>query len=515
MPEWPATAVSEAQRLEIELSAAKSELEFVNESMADLELALEDRGWLALSMQAAQEFTREGRRRAAALTRILVTQNPLIKRGVAIRTGYIWGEGVQITGRADEVNEVIQKFDEDNKTSFSSSQAREESEKSLATDGGVFRALPTSPLTGRVRVRTIAPDEIEDIIYNPEDRDEPWFYLRQYSANAAGERYAGITRTSFEERRVLYPALGFRPTARMKMVDGIEVRWDTPMQHIAVNRIDGWAFGIGDAYAAIAWARAYKEFLEDFAKIAKSLSRIVWRVSAAKKSGAQNAAQKIADAANNQVDGRSNAGATAVMSGATLEAIPKSGATIDSESGKPLAGMVAAALGVPITMLLADPGVTGARATAETLDTPTKNEMNLRRSLWTDKDRELYDYVVDQAVKAPKGPLKGTVSIDEYGRELITLAGDIDRTIDITWPSLDKVSIDVIMKAIEIADGLEKIPEVIIVRLALMALGVDDIDEVLKDLVDEDGNWIDQTAAAGQAAIDKFRNGEDPAGVLR
>jgi hypothetical protein len=65
-----------------------------------------------------------------------------------------------------------------------------------------------------------------------------------------------------------------------------------------------------------------------------------------------------------------------------LEAIPKSGATIDSESGKPLAAMVAAALGMSVTMLLADPGTTGARAVAETLDKPTILEMGMRRRLW-------------------------------------------------------------------------------------------------------------------------------------
>jgi hypothetical protein len=73
--------------------------------------------------------------------------------------------------------------------------------------------------------------------------------------------------------------------------------------------------------------------------------------------------------------------ATAVMSpDATMAPMHSSGATIDSGSGKPLAGMVAAALDVPITMLLADPGVTGARATAETLDKPLELTTGSRRS---------------------------------------------------------------------------------------------------------------------------------------
>lgn len=503
------------EQLQVNLVQALAENEILHESLADVQAALREPGWQSLATGAAEEFSTSGRRQAAALCRILVVQNPLIKRGIAIRTGYIWGEGRQVSGRDDLVNAVIQKFDDDNKTSFSSSQAREEAEKTCGTDGNIFRALPTSPLTGRVRVRTIDPTEIVAIHPNPEDRDEPWFYERRFTVNKVGTRYAGLTRPTIETKTVLYPALGFKPTARVKSIDGIEVMWDNPIQHIAVNRIDGWQYGIGDAYAAIAWARGYKEFLEDWAKLTKSLSRIAWKVSS-KNNRTQKAASDALRQAlvNLPMPAESQAGGIANMAGSDIEAIPKTGATIDSESGKPLAGMVAAALGVPITMLLADPGQTGARAVAETLDAPTVNEMNLRRELWTDKDRELYDYVIDQAVKAPKGPLKGKVSIDEYGREVITLAGDVDRTVDFSWPSLKKITLETLMKAIETADGTDLIPDLIIVRWILEAMGEDDIDETLAKLTDEQGNFIDPKVTAGDVAVKAHRDGKDPAEAL-
>jgi hypothetical protein len=52
--------------------------------------------------------------------------------------------------------------------------------------------------------------------------------------------------------------------------------------------------------------------------------------------------------------------------------VSKSGAQIDANSSQPFATRAAAALEVPVTMLLGDPGITGARATAETLDQPTE-----------------------------------------------------------------------------------------------------------------------------------------------
>src|SRR5205085_2255542 len=123
--------------------------------------------------------------------------------------------------------------------------------------------------------------------------------------------------------------------------------------------------------------------------------------------------------------GASEAGATVASTpDVRLEAVSKSGATIDANSGKPLAGMAAAGLGVPVTMLLADPGITGARAVAETLDLPTVLEMGMRRLVWQGYLTELIQYVIDQAVLAPRGPLRGSLIRDDWGKLQMQLAGE-------------------------------------------------------------------------------------------
>lgn len=505
-----AMPLTESEQRDIELAAYADEVELLRESLADIELAMEDQGWQSLTRDAEIEFSREGRRKAAALCRILSIQNPLIKRGLAVRTGYVWGDGVQISADDPDVNAVIQYFLDLNESSYAGAQAREEAEKLLGTDGDVFRALPTDPYTGMVRVRSVDPSEIEKIITNPEDADEPWFYLRQYTVEVIEAGYTGLTRTRAETRRVLYPALGFRPSRRPRVIDGIPVEWGTPMQHIAVNRIDGWSFGIGDAYAAIWWARSYKEFLEAWSQLMKALSKYAYKLTAPRRRGAEKAAEKVRSV---HTDGP--AGQTAVgTEGYKLEAIPKSGATIDAESGRPLAGMVAAALSIPVTMLLADPGATGARAVAETLDEPMKHEMQLRRRLHESADRQLLDYVIDMAVKAPGGTLKGIVRIDEFGFERVELADERTRKVSMDWPSLDKVSLETIVDAIVKADDTGKVPPLTIARLLLVALSVKDVDEVLKELQDKDGNFVDPRLAsgvnAGQAAVDAMRRGQVP-----
>jgi hypothetical protein len=390
------------------------------ETIADLELAVEDAGWNRMSAEGNIEFTGAARRQLTSLCRTVAVANPLVKRGVMLRIAYIWGGGVELAARDPKVQDVIQQFWDDNYRSLSGSQAQEELERALATDGNVYLAGFTSALTGRVQVRSIAADEIKDIVCNPEDSDEPWFYVREYTRKSLGADAGGSTSTVTQSETVkeVYPALGYVPASRIKSLNGDPVKWDAPMLHVAVNRLDGWHYGVPDVYASLAWAKAYKDFLTDWALLTKSLAKFAWRSVSDSKSRANRAITAIrasVDASSpiNQPSNANTAGQVVGMGpGTSLEAIPKSGANIDAGSGKPLAAMVASGLGVPVTLLLADPGVTGARAVAETLDQPTALEMSMRRLLWQGQIGQLLDYVIDQAVIAPKGPLKGTVTVD-------------------------------------------------------------------------------------------------------
>ncbi len=530
--EWPQadpTADIDVTRLQEELRAEQEMNLLLQESVADLELALEDDGWRKLTAAVADEFTPAGRRRIAGMCRAMVLAHPLIKRGVNVRVGYIWGQGVEVqavlegTGADDtveaEVNSLLDDFWADNESSLTSSYAQEELERALATDGQVYLAAFTSPLTGRVQIRSTPADEIVDVITNPEDRDEPWFYLREYVVDVLESGYErGSTRRRTERRRVAYPALGWRPATRPKSINGIPVQWDAPMLHVPVNRLDGWRYGVPDVYAAVAWARMYRDFLVDWAGLTKSLSKFAWRAVAPNKRSAATTRAALASAASNVpaagTDQRSAAGQAAVGTH-NLEAIPKSGAQIDAESGKPLAGMIAAAIGVPVTILLADPGTTGARAVAETLDKPTVLEMGMRRLLWQTKLEQLLTHVITAAVEAPRGRLRGTTLIDDWGRKRTALAGGRFPTLDWTWPPLAELSPEVLINAIATADDTEKMPPQTTARLLLQALGVKDVDQILDDMTDDQGRWISPSTTAADAAVDAFNRGEDPAAATR
>lgn len=529
MPDWiPAdtqvTESAEVAEVNAQLAGAEATIDHLRESLADVQLALEDVGWQKLGLWGDQTFTRDGLAQAARLCRVMAVANPLIRRGLNLRSQYVWAGGVEIAARAtgdrdgeQDVNAVVQDFldDRDVRKVLTGTDARETNERALGTDGNVLFALFTNPRTGRVQPREIPFDEVPEKITNPEDRTDVWFYKRVWASPD------GQTHTTY------YPDIDYRPRGARPVrwygngvVDPGEVVWDAPVIHLKVNGLKGWQFGIGDAFTAINWARGYKEFLESWAKLMHALSRFAWRATSDRKSKAQAAAAKAraavsATSTTSAPDPGEVGGLVSMGPGQSLEAIPKSGATLDSESGRPLAAMVAAGMDVPLTMLLADPGVTGARATAETLDTPTENMARLRRDVWSDFYRRLLDYVIDAAVKAPAGPLTGSVTRDEWDREVVDLGEGTSRTISIDWPDLTETSVDTLMGALEKADGIGKLPPLLVVRLVLSALKVKDADEWLAKVTGEDGEFEDPSASAGQAAVDDFRRGNDPAETVR
>ena len=494
---------SELAVLEHQVVSLRSDLQ---ESFAQLELARDNAGYMLLNAQYTDEFSRDGLEKAANMGRLFGVANPLIKRGREIRHAYIWGQGVDIEAKNPDVNEIVQALmdDDGNRAAFFGAQAKQVYEGTLYDEGNFFIANFTNPLTGRVQVRTIPFAEIRDKITAPGDKEAVWYYLRRWTEvnQTTGER---------ETLEAYYPDLKFSPATRYKKIDEIPVMWDAPVRHVKVNAGQGWKFGIGDSYAAIPWALSHKGFLEDWALLMKALAKIAY-VTSSKNAGAAQAKR-----AQLRGMGEAPAGSTVSLTDdQKLEPVSKSGATLDAESSRPLATMAASAVGLPVTILLADPGQTGARATAETLDMPTRLVMQARQQLHSEVLKDLIGYAIEQAVLAPRGPLRGLGKpLRDGDRLTVQFTEPADRTVAITWPRLDEVDVKVVMDAIVAADDLGDVPKLPLVRLALQILGVPDIDELIDEITDDEGNLVPADTNAGDVAARAFRNGDSPAEALK
>ena len=477
----------------------------LQEAFADVQamLSADAAGWIPLG---GSDGTLPGaiRQMKAEEAQLAVAINPLIKRGMTLRSAYIWGLGVEVTikdkkDNGQDVQSILTRFWDDKRNHpICSTDGQLEREAELGTGGEVWLALVTNEKTGRVIVRPIAYNEVTDIITNPEDKFTDWFYLREYVAVKDKKTV-----------RELYPSLGYWPSVREKVVTdemakqfgrpgltNTVIRWDAPVRKVMVNKLGDR--GLGDTFASIPWAVAYKRFLEAWFKLMQSLAKFAWQAKTRGDKGADVARKiKVAMAAAEE------SGKSVIADPNTqLEAISKSGATFDADSGRPLAGMAAAGLGFPVTLLLADPGVTGARAVAETLDEPTALEMGLRRKLWTRVFQDITDWVVDSAVRAKV--LTGTV-VRDGDMEIVTLPENDGRTVEVAWPDYDSTSVKEALEAASIAQGMDLIPPLILAKYVLEKLKITSMDEILDSITDEHGNFvpldiIDAKTRANQAA---------------
>lgn len=509
-----------------EESLLEAQLELLTERLADLELSREDQGWIRLSGEGNDDFSRAGLREIAAIARLYSIKNPLIKRAVDLQVFYVWAQGISFVAKDDRVQQVVDKFldDRKNQTELTSHVARTGKERDLMVSGNLFLAFFTNQSTGTVRVRSIPFSEIEDVVFNPEDRREPWFYLRVWEESRIEGAAITPVRTP---RKAWYP--DWRHTRNLPTeLGGVEVR-DVPVYHVKVGAHDGMRFGIPEVYAAIDWARGYKEFLTDWATLVKALSRFAWRATVKGGTAARTAAtarlSRAPAAATEPQTNRATVGGTFVGSeaGASLEAIPKTGAQTSADDGRRLLLMVAAATGNPETFF-GDVSV-GTLATATSLDRPTELKFRDRQTLWSDVLRDILEYVVDRAIEAPNGALDGVFVAAEDGEDgegdWVLAPGDPqpgedpaeagDKTVEVRFPPVLEHDVAGNVAAVVSAITLNGSPleDVLMTpeqaaRLVLQALNVDNAEEWLDEAFPKDANGApvlrpDQQAKQDQA----------------
>ncbi len=498
-------------------------VDYMRESLADLELQLEDAEWTRLSFESGQEFSREGLKRICALSRLYFLKNPLINRAVTLQSMYVWAQGVSIQGSSPLIDGVVQAFldDEQNKAELFGHQARSMKEQDLQVTGNLFFSLFTHLSTGRVRISSIPVDEITDIITNPQNRKEPWYYKRVWTPQTlsvdSGVVAAEGTKTAY------YPDWKYTPDAlsKPKRIGGHPVMWDAPVYHVKVGGLSDMRFGVPETYSGLDWAKAYKDFLEDWATIVRAYSRFAFKATTpGGKKGVAAAKAKLGTTVSTGT-GRAEtnpppvAGSTLVApEGFKLDPIKTAGATTKAEDGRRMLLMVCAATGLPETFF-GDVSV-GTLATANSLDRPTELKFRDRQELWKSIVAGLIDYVIDKRALAPGySALKGSkVLNDEKDGWLVALANDpdtgepIDRHVNIDFPSILEHDGGEEVKSIIAAATLEgktlagTIDQKTVSRLLLTALGQDDIDDLLDLIYPEDGEEPAPTTQAEESLME-------------
>ena len=494
-----------------EQQTALWDAELLLERLAELEMTLYDQGWRRFSSGSEDgQFSREALKQITALSRLMFLKNPLIKRGVKVQSHYVFGQGVTISSKDEEVQQVLSALfsDRANQAEITRHQSRMQKEIELQIEGNLFFVLFTSPLTVRVRVRTLPFNEVEEVLYDPEDRGTPHYYLRKW-------------REKKEERIALYPAVGHLPTNQpesMKLEKegrtgkSIPIFWDAPVYHVKVGGFSNMDFGVPEVYAAIDWARAYKEFLEDWATLTRAYSRFAHKLSVPGGSRGITAAKaKLQTTLASAAGGGAETNPPPVVGstfiggkGVDLTPLRIGGANVSSEDGRRLLLMVAAGVGLPESFF-GDVSV-GTLATAKSLDRPTELMMTSRQELWSQIFQDLTSHAVASAIRA--GKLRGeVVVVDEEISQVLYDGQPLEVTVE--FPPILEHDVgdrmDAIVKAATL-DGKQRagtMDDLTLVRLVLTALGISEVTEVTDLLnIDPATGMVVAGQDEGEAAVE-------------
>jgi hypothetical protein len=370
----PVDYIEKLREARLENEATSFENTRLRETVVDLNLYLEDLNWTKLGDGWEQDdsgLSLRAIKENADVLQSLLTINPSIKKAINARVGYIWGRGVQIKTSNKSLEDRIINTAR-NKAKLFSDHAYWELEATLGTDGNLW--TQRNKQTNEVVI--IPLEHIGGWICDEDDPSRVNYWLVQYQ-RAIKNFTTG--ETDQEEVKYFVPAHDAEPRPT-RTIEGIPVRRDLEMIHLAANRQRGWILGVPDIMAAMFWAKAHKELYEAGTTFVKAQGKFAAKVVSKNELGGQGAAATLRDTERRDpMTGESLYGGTAIATGGLdyqlMGAMTKG---VDFASFDGVGALVAAGLGIPLRVLMADSG-----DDITSLEQSVVNEMQMRQKLWS------------------------------------------------------------------------------------------------------------------------------------
>jgi len=488
-PEKVCTAVAEsyiAEHADLKEAGATVDQMF-KERLWELELALEDRGWVREVTLAALEFSRYGVQQLIRICRVYAIKNPIIKRIAEICELYVFGRGIEIRSDDDTANEVIQDFLHQNDAEMGHNGLAAK-ETAIQTDGALYFGLSTDRTKGCVRVIMIDPLEVMDVITDPDDTGKPLYFKRMWNRLDLDVE-AG--RQTSQQQCCWYPSLELvndQPKQKPKLLGGHPVNWDMPvLRESGRGSPSKWRWPVPPVYAAVDWARAYKDALEDYATVRRTLARFALMVETKGGPGAIAAYQALFSTTFANNDGTQIernpppvvGSAHTSGPGNKIEAFKSAGAQANPEETRRILLMACSSAGMPETFF--GDASTGSLATAVSLDRPTELKFGAIQRRWKHTLRRTLEYVLDVSKTSVNGKMREARQTNPAPQPA---------TIKIKFPNVvEHEMLPMIQAIIEIGTGGGRngifagiIDRRTIVSLCLAEIGYEDADEMLDEI---------------------------------
>jgi hypothetical protein len=398
----------------------------------DIELALQNVEWRREINLSWLEFSRWGIQQIILISRLYYIKNPIVRRLIDISAIYVFGRGFEVSSDDPNANDALKDFWERNNKVIGQI-GLVDLERRKCYDGNLFFGFfVDAQNTGQTTVRMIDATEVMDIITDPDDTDQPWFYRRVWVARTF-DIESGQVHTQGQE--MYHPALGYNPTVKPTQINAINVAWDVPIYHRKCGAVAKWNFGCPLIYPAIDWAKASRRFLEACATVKQALATIAMTITT---KGGQQAIEGLKQQLSTTVGPQAaiwdqnpppvNAAILASGPGTQVSMLDASGKGGNPEEVRRFLLMCCMVMGVPETFL-ADVS-TGNLATATTLDRPTELVFLEKQEAWRDDLVLIAKFVLANSKNATSGKLKESldkqklnpkdVTIREQDREMVS-----------------------------------------------------------------------------------------------
>lgn len=500
-PQWSAMAAQPRVGTSEALREAKAPdgVVMLTERLWELELALEDRGWVREISTSQFEFSLMGIQRIIAICRLYALKNPLIRRGIELSAFYLFGRGFSISSEDPDENEVIQDFFNNPRNAQEiGPRALFQKEQQLWTDGNIYWVFFADSVTGELLVRTIDPVEVVNIITNPDDASEEWYIHRRWMAQVFDAATGSKQPTP---RQAWYPALGYDPAVKPVTIgpENVQVDWDNPVMHWKEGFLQKSLYGVPLAYPAIDYGRGVKRLIDNWCSIQEAMTRFAWQVETqgglpAIANLKQTLATTLAIGGDTYEQNPPPTTASSWISGPGNKlTMSKTSGMIDGpEVGRRVAHLAYMIFGFPETFF-ADASV-GTLATADSLDRPSELKIKQAQARWSEGLERMGDTAIHYSDTSPKGKLR-EARASKPKREKRATSG-----VKVAWPSVLEHNIkDQIASIVEAMtlNGFEctGIDQRIGIGLMLQELEVDNWQEVLELMYPEDeyDELIDRT----------------------
>jgi hypothetical protein len=426
---------------------------------AELELALDDRGWVTGAFGKANAAELDGQSRMVAVqkSRTYWQRDPLAKQAVRLWTDYSVGTGISYKADDDSTQQTLSEFMSARRNrKFTSKLGQQRLSKKLLVDGDLF-LLVFGAAGEKKTVRTMDPQQVMELVSDPEDE----------------ETVLAFKRKTKDDKIKYYRAWDADPADLAGLVDSekksVAAEDGVVCYHVAFDQMG--LRGNGLLFSVVDWSREHRKFMEARVAITQALAKYAWKTEVKGGQAVVNQVKAKLESSfsvNGTSGGAERNPATAPAStfignaGINTTPMPRvTGAQDAREDSNSLKLMFCAGTGIMLHYL-GDPS-TGNLATATAMELPMKKQFEGYQELWKSVWRDVFAIAADED---PEQEDQDQITIDLPQILAADLTGKGTFLTQLTT-AFPEAKVDAVLQS------------------CLTDMGIEDVDVVMKDIEDK------------------------------